>query len=372
MKKIMKMMALVLGAGMILASPAAAEESSYEIIDQEYKIAWIGWGNTDPVGKAIHAYCEYLDEQMPEISFVYSDAGLRGNDAVVADAEAFCQSGVQAIIAYIPSAALADVCSKYGVWLGAGTNIVTDQELIDYLDNCDIWLGYCPHGDNVQEGYDSAKTLYDLGARNFVAVGLDPGQPANDLRYEGIAKFIDETDDAKLVGEFRGEDGVQGLSDLLALYGNEIDAVCKTSASNKHNLEGAVAALASAGVDALISCTDRSDSAGMLFEEGMLGFCNAGDQVDAGLMVVPALNALTGNYEGPVYLYPPYIQMRSVEDCEGYTKWVDGDLPPFTADELRAYIKVYNPEATNESYKAYVESEFNLESIAARHEGLAE
>ena len=64
---------------------ATGNESQYDIIEEEYKIAWVGWGNTDYIGAGIQSYCEYLDEQMPEVTFVYSDAGLRGSDAMVSE-----------------------------------------------------------------------------------------------------------------------------------------------------------------------------------------------------------------------------------------------------------------------------------------------
>lgn len=366
-------MGLVFSA-MLAASALSvnAAESEYDIVDETYKIAWIGWGNMDFVGGTIHAYCEYLDEQMPEIEFVYSDAGVRGADAMVSEAEALCQSGVDAIIAYLPSAAMADVCKKYDVWLGAGTNLVSDQELLQYLDDSGIWLGYCPHGNEEMEGANAAKALYDKGDRNFVVIATDPGHPAGDARRKGAIDFIESMEDAELIGDFQGADGTQGLADILALEGAKVDALVKTSTSQAHSLEGAVAALQAAGVSAHMAVTDISDSAKVLFESGDLSFMNGGDQIDAGVMVVPALNALMGYYEGPVYLYPNYIDMYSAEDIDAFNTWINGDLPAFTADELRAWMKCYNPDATNEGYKEYLESEFTLENVAKRHEGMVD
>ncbi len=351
---------------------ATGNESQYDIIEEEYKIAWVGWGNTDYIGAGIQSYCEYLDEQMPEVTFVYSDAGLRGSDAMVSEVEALCQSGVDAVIAYLPSAPMADVCKKYGVWLGAGTNLVSDQELLDYLEESGIWLGYCPHGDEEFEGRSAVETMYEMGDRNFVLIATDPGHPAGDARYKGMKEFLESKDDATILGEYRGADGNQGLADLLALHGTNVDAVGKTSASQSHGLEGAVGTLAAAGVnDAHISVTDVSESAAELFDSGVLAFMNGGDRIDAGVMVVPAINALQGNYEGPVYLYPNYVQMHSSEDMDDFFQYVENtEIPPFTADELRAWMKCYNPDATNEGFKEYLETEFTIENIAARHADL--
>ena len=73
---------------------------------------------------------------------------------------------------------------------------------------------------------------------------------------------------------------------------------------------------------------------------GVLAFMNGGDRIDAGVMVVPAINALQGNYEGPVYLYPNYVQMHSSEDMDDFFQYVENtEIPPFTADELRAWMK---------------------------------
>lgn len=353
------------------ASSSAGSESQYDIIGEEYKIAWVGWGNTDYIGAGIQSYCEYLDEEMPEVTFVYSDAGARGSDAMVSEVEALCQSGLDAVIAYLPSAPMADVCKKYGVWLGAGTNLVSDQELLDYLEASGIWLGYCPHGDEEFEGRSAVETMYEMGDRNFVLIATDPGHPAGDARFNGMKEFLESKDDVTILGEYRGADGNQGLADLLALHGTKIDAVGKTSASQLHGLEGSVGALSAAGVDAHIAVTDVSESAAELFDSGVLAFMNGGDRIDAGVMIVPAINALQGNYEGPVYLYPNYVQMHSSEDIDEFFKYVENkEIPPFTADELRAWMKCYNPDATNEGFKEYLETEFTIENIAARHADL--
>lgn len=350
---------------------AATEAApAYDVIDQTFKIAWMGWGDMDYVGGGITAYCKYLDEQMPEIEFVFSDAGLRGSDAMVAEAEALCQSGVDAIIPYLPSAAMADVCKKYGVWLGAGTNLISDQSLLDYLDASGIWLGYCPHGNEESEGAAAAQSMYDLGDRNFVIIATDPGHPAGDARYKGAMDFLKSKPDATILGVFQGTDGAQGLSDLVALYGNKIQAVVKTSTSQLHSLEGAVAVMAAAGVNAHFAVTDVCVTAADFFDAGSLVFINGGDQIDAGVMIVPAINALMGYYEGPVYLYPNYLRQYSSAEVKEFDKWVVGSLPAFTADELRAYLKCYNPDATNASYKEYIESNFTIQSISERHAGM--
>ena len=108
----------------------------------------------------------------------------------------------------------------------------------------------------------AVETMYEMGDRNFVLIATDPGHPAGDARYKGMKEFLESKDDATILGEYRGADGNQGLADLLALHGTNVDAVGKTSASQSHGLEGAVGALAAAGVnDAHISVTDVSESA---------------------------------------------------------------------------------------------------------------
>ena len=71
---------------------------------------------------------------MPEVTFVYSDAGLRGSDAMVSEVEALCQSGVDAVIAYLPSAPMADVCKKYGDVPVSSSDVSVDVTVVSSTD----------------------------------------------------------------------------------------------------------------------------------------------------------------------------------------------------------------------------------------------
>ena len=351
------------------AASASAAVSQFKPIDKVYKIAWIGWGDADYMGGSITSYCKQLDEQLPEVEFVYSDVFLKGGDAVISTAESLCQSGVSAIIALMPSAALMDVCEKYKVYLGGAEMAITDKSLIAYLEKSKYWIGMNPHGGDEQEGYNCAKTLYDNGAKNFVLISANPGMPSPDLRFAGMQKFINENKDAKCLGVYQGDDKPKGLSNLISLYGEQIDAALMTGVS-QGGLEGCVNAVQSANLDIKLGCIDMSESSSECFDNGILQFEAGGNNIDPGSMVVPAMNALTDNYKGPVYMYPPFIECKNSEDYKNYMKFIEGDVPAFTADELRQFMRVYNPNATDEDYVKYIETEFNLKSIMGRHVNL--
>lgn len=349
---------------------ATATGSQYEIIDEEYRFAWIGWGSTDYVGGSIQRYLEYLDEQMPEVTWTYSDAGANMDaNAMLAETEALCQSGVDAIFCFLPTAAMADACKNAGVWYGSATNLVSDKELLDYLDSTGIWLGYNPHGGDYEEGWTSLEAMYDAGDRNFVILASQPGHPAGDARISGMQDFLASKDDVTLLGEYRGTDFATGLSDLIALHGDAIEAVGLTSGANG-GLEAAYNALSAAGIEAHCTVLDITDTAQELFDADVLKYMSAGNAIDVGTMSVVALNALMGDYEGPVYMYPRYIPMYNSQDVENFSNAVDGEIPPFTADELRAWMKCYNPDATDAGYIEYIETEYTLDSIMERHAGM--
>jgi ABC-type sugar transport system substrate-binding protein len=348
------------------ATAETAGTSKYNIIDDTYTIGWIGWGNTDYVGQSIEAFCKYLDVQMPEVEWVFSSDGIDQAKAA-AQVEAWCQSGVDVIIQYLPTAAIADICKRYDVWYGAGTNLVSDQNLIKYLEDSGIWLGYNPFGKEREDAARCMQALYDTGARNFVVVGSQPGHPAGDGRAEGAVEWAAMHNDVKILNTYRGEsDQVTALSDFLALYGNQIEGVYLTT-NGLGQFPGCINALDAAGSSARIAVSDLVFDAIPEYESGRLVYCAGGNGVAAGTMLPLAMNALMGYYDGPVYLYPDYIGVYTGQDYNDFNKYIDGSVPAYTADEIRDWMKCYNPDVTGSGYKEYIESTFTLPSVKERH-----
>lgn len=366
------------GSGTSAAQPAstaaadadAGQSSAQPAADGEtYEFMWMGWGAEDYMGGSLHTYCEQMDAELDDVVWSFSDAFNRGADAMVTEAEAAALRGVDAIICIMPSAALMDVCEKNEVYLGGACMAITDEELIAHLEASPYWLGCNPHGGDFEMGYQSAKHLYENGCKNVVLISQPAGTPSPDLRLAGMQQFIEETEDMNSLGEYLGANKPEGLSNLISLHGDAIDGALLTGVS-RGGLEGCANAIESAGLDIKLACIDMSESTGVCFESGRLLFAAGGNNIDAGSMTVIAHNAASGNYEGPVYMYPDFIVCTSAEQYEEYMTYVEGDVPAFTGEELRQYMRAYNPDATDEAYVEYIETEFTLESIMERHAGM--
>ncbi len=348
------------------ASTASSESKSTQ--EKTYQFEWIGWGGTDYVGGSLEKYCKQLNTELPDVNWTFSDAIVRGSDAMVSEAEAACRRGVNAIITLLPSAAMMDVCEKYHVYLGGADDSVDDSTL-KYLEKSKYWLGVNPHGGDEQAGYDAAQQLYNEGIRGVVLISQTPGQPSPDLRFQGMKKFLADHPDMKSLGEYQGDNKPQGLSNLISLYGNKIQGALLTGAS-QGGLAGCINDIKTSGLDIKLGCIDMDTCSGDAFKSGVLLFDAGGNNIDVGVMTVVAYNAVTGNYNGPVYMYPKFINVTNMDQYNDFVKYINGTVPAFTGDELRKYMRKYNPEATDADYVKYIEDEFTLENVMKRHASL--
>ena len=64
-------------------------------------------------------------------------------------------------------------------------------------------------------------------------------------------------------------------------------------------------------------------------------------------------------------LYRPFLYIKNADDVEIYEKYVDGDIPVYNEEEIKALIYDYNPDVTLDDIIA-VNNAYSIEDIAAR------
>ena len=61
-----------------------------------------------------------------------------------------------------------------------------------------------------------------------------------------------------------------------------------------------------------------------------------------------------------------YIEITSYEDYENYCKYVESDIPPYTAEEIANMLIAFNPSVTIEDLQKDADS-YSLEDVMTRH-----
>ena len=64
-----------------------------------------------------------------------------------------------------------------------------------------------------------------------------------------------------------------------------------------------------------------------------------------------------------------YIEITSYEDYENYCKFIEADIPPYTAEEVSRMMLVFNPDVTLETLQNDADT-YGLADVMARHADL--
>jgi hypothetical protein len=63
------------------------------------------------------------------------------------------------------------------------------------------------------------------------------------------------------------------------------------------------------------------------------------------------------------------MSIQSPEEFDQYLKYVDGDIPPYSGDEIKALIKKFNPDASLDLYEQYGKA-YSIQDVVERHKDL--
>ncbi len=199
--------------------------------------------------------------------------------------------------------------------------------------------------DNKLAGYNIAKSLYDAGVRQLVAIGGAPGGAVADERSAGLKQFLTEHPDMKLLQELRnGELRQDGYTDaqnfLSALPGPGFQGLWTY---NDDTALGAIKAFKDAKV------LDKVKVAGMdlipeqvaAISAGEALYSTGGQWVESGEAAVMCYDAANGKTNTPQVrqLSIPGVTKNNVGR---YAKQFVASTPVY---DWKALSQVYNPKA---------------------------
>ncbi len=146
---------------------------------------------------------------------------------------------------------------------------------------------------------------------------------------------------------------------LMGSSDGAYDAVIQTI-----EIEGLIGEIKFATVD--VDENSRED-----MERGALTVIGGGQFIDPGMLLIPVYNAVTGSpmTNGPFTLQGKNLFIEGSEDFDLYDTYIEGDVFSYTFEELKSYLRMYNPDATFEDFAQFY-SEYSLDEVVARHADL--
>jgi len=349
-------------------STEVVTESSIPSDLPKYKIALVYATFTDKLGGQMKSAMEYLAEDF-NVEFVFLETGYSADTVTVI--ESTLQTGIDGIIMVGVSPAVLDAAKKAGdVPVVMIQSEPTTPEQASEMAAYDNYLGAICEND-YEVGYKALEALYNAGARNFGIAGLTKGiSKTHDDRAQAAIDFINSKSDATLLAD----DYSMGLwSDALTSFAAsfpEMDGFFATGGS-----EGVYQVMRTEGLTGKVkyATIDIQESTGEYFQSGdlawiaggqygttMVGFAVLYNYLADGTRIIP---------DTTITLYRPFLELSSYEDYEVYLKYVDGETPVYTVEEVAQMIHKFNSDANFEYFQNLAET-YSIEDIQTRHANL--
>ena len=271
------------------------------------------------------------------------------------------------------------LCSEAGIPFATIFRVINDEDIREEIHNSDYFAGGC-YEDDEQCAYDITKTMVGQGVENLCVINIAKGDTSSDLRDKGVEKAIEETG-INLLNTTYGitvqTDMTKTIESYIAAYpemdgillaGTYCDAALPTieKALSDHNLDG----------DIIVGRIDFDFTMGEYLEAGSFHVAYGGQQQsDPLLSAVILVNDVIGtpiNGDDPFILVTNYLELTSSEEAENFLTYFLGDVPVFTAQEIKdSMIKYYDDSITVDTFEQIVE-DFSVADVVARHEGMLE
>lgn len=331
-----------------------------------FKYGFISWGTADEHGRTLNAAVEWAVKAAG--GEVVTDTSALTAETTIAAAENLIQSGCD-IISFCTYAGEASVpqisklCQENGVYWTMWDTTISDPEVQKMIDADPYYVGNT-NEDQYTAGYDTMKRLIEKGAKNVIVFKYGVNIPTCDNRVEGATAAAKDLGANILYEVVAPEDYKKAAQDALVAY-PEADTFF-LAGSGTYATAVAAACNEANKTDYYIGAFDYFDSMGESFKNGELDVVNGGHMVTGTFSALMAINTLFGtplsdkNYTVDI----PYLTLTSTEDYEMYKQYAS-EGAAYTDEEMKQFLKVYNPDLTLESFQEMV-SKWSIEDIKAR------
>ncbi|MHB8127853.1 MAG: sugar ABC transporter substrate-binding protein [Mobilitalea sp.] len=343
-------------------------ESKYPVAAdlETHKIGVIWYGYTDLLGASVKKNMEYIGKQF-NCEIVFSAAYLP--EDIVSETENLIQNGVEGIMTLGINANMIEQCDKAGVYIAQFCNETTDEEILGMMKDSKFFVGMVNENDEAC-GEAMVDDLYERGCRNIVWLSLQAGASANhDNRVRGIEKAIAKYSDLNVLSNYRGDEMADALTNFAVTY-PEMDGIITTGGASEEIYQ----VMSSEGLSGKVTFAtiDIGEGTGDRLESGDLGWIGGGQFPTSSIAFSLLYNAITGNKileDNTQVLLRQFMVLQNMDDYNNYVTYVEGDIPPYTGDEIKALIKEFNPDASIDLYNEYNTS-YSIGDVVTRHSNL--
>ena len=319
---------------------------------------------SDDLGKKI----QKVTQETCDILGVKTNYAEFGNDMenTISTVQNQIELGVDAVSASFAYSEILQMCEENNVVQMYPSGYISDPDMLQYVSQMTNFGGFVSEND-YEAAYDAVNTLYENGCRNIGLITMPDGlADFMDQRNQGVRDAVAEHEDMNLIVDYQGFPGDYGtyLSQWLSVY-PELDGVVNTS--NDGTCESAIYT-ANAQDKVKLAVYDLQDGTKQAIEDGVVVWCATGQENTWVISVILAYNQLCGHdliEDNTQVLYRPFLYIKNADDVEIYEKYVDGDIPVYNEEEIKALIYDYNSDVTLDDIIA-VNNAYSIEDIAAR------
>ena len=311
-----------------------------------YTIGIVIHSTQDFLTSHLKDYLDYLGKSY-NVDFKFDVIENFSDDTYLNAIENLCSQGVNGVICtnFSGTAIMKgiSICQSHKVYMGVGFSQVTDSSIRDAAINNKYYVGSAYEND-FKAGYDIVRTLADKGCKNIAAMGYTPGLTSHDRRWSGMMQAFKDNPNIKKVGEYKGTNWTPALQNFLATN-SDMDGVAITLLG----MELCSQPIKAAGKEGKvkIGCLDFSDKSLEGLKSGELAITVGGQFVDILFPFLLMYNKLAGTplSDKAEEIQVPMVECTTAQQFEDYMKYVNGDIWPWTADETKAFVKKFNPNA---------------------------
>lgn len=371
-KGLKKLAALMLAGTMTVGVSGFGQTVLAESEKKDVKIGVAIWSTTDALGtmcyQMLNAAADALD---CEVQF---ETNGFDTDETISNVENLIAGGCDAIIICNSSDAImpniVNLCNDAGVYCAQFFRNVEDEDVRNVITQSEYFLG-CTHEDEYSTGYNLGKAIADNGKDQVALISWNHGDTTAESRYKGYVDAFEEFGITLLAEQWEvntAEDGTSTAENFMNAY-PELQAIVVTGGSGEP-LQGALTAVENMNKvgDVSVVSTDFLADMDTYFENGELSAMSGGHFCDPFFSFMLCYNVLQGGYqvEEPVEIVDNMIFVTSVEDVKNYQKWFEGDVLPYTAEEIQNLACTFNADTTLDDLKNAAAA-LSLEDVMERH-----
>ena len=362
----------VAGLSDVAYAPADTSMLDQEVLNNlpHYKFAFSYYAFTDKLSQQFKGCLEYLGAAF-NVEFVFFESGM-GDEAVTNIESILAAGDIDGVIYVGGSQALLDVCEKYQVPFISACGFPSTEVEQQGCASYSMYLGGVVD-DDIWAGTQCVQALYDAGCRNFCFSGATQGLvKSHDDREKAMQAFIAEHTDMNLLSEsLTMMETANDIATFAASFGGLMDGYISTAAS-----DATYQALSSEGLDdgsVKYATVDISSQTGVYFQNGVQVWTCGGQYPTVMVAFAVLYNYLSDGVQMIEDKTQPltrkYIEITSYEDYENYCKYIESDVPGYTAEEISKMMLVFNPDVTIADLQADADT-YSLSDVMERHADL--